>query len=45
MLKQESILSIDDVLDQLPKGYLEMRSNEIVDEVWINIFLLINVLF
>lgn len=33
MLKKESKLSIDDVLDQLPKGYLETRSNEIVNEV------------
>lgn len=33
MLKKESKLSIDDVLDQLPKGYLEMRSNEKVNEV------------
>lgn len=27
MLKKESKLSIDDVLDQLPKGYLESRVN------------------
>lgn len=33
MLKKESKLSIDDVLDQLPKGYLEARTNEIVNEV------------
>lgn len=35
ILKKESKLSIDDVLDQLPKGYLETRSNEITDEVWL----------
>lgn len=34
MSKKESKLSIDDVLDQLPEGYLETRSNEIVNEVW-----------
>lgn len=33
MLKKESKLSLDDVLEQLPKGYLESRSYEIVDEV------------
>lgn len=36
MLKKESKLSIDDVLDQLPKGYLEARTNEIVKEVGLN---------
>ncbi|XP_050535331.1 helicase domino isoform X2 [Daktulosphaira vitifoliae] len=29
MLKKESKLSIDDVLDQLPKGYLETRAKEL----------------
>lgn len=33
MLKKESKLSLDDVLEQLPKGYLESRSYEINDEV------------
>jgi len=33
LLKKESKLSIDDVLDQLPKGYLESRANEFKDEV------------
>lgn len=34
LLKKESKLSIDDVLDQLPKGYLESRAtDEISDEV------------
>lgn len=33
LLKKESKLSIDDVLDQLPKGYLESRANELKEEV------------
>ncbi|XP_025417913.1 helicase domino isoform X3 [Sipha flava] len=32
LLKKESILSIDDVLDQLPKGYLETRANKLEEE-------------
>lgn len=37
MLKKESKLSIDDVLDQLPTGYLESRANELVEEVQFHI--------
>jgi hypothetical protein len=36
LLKKESILSIDDVLDQLPKGYLETRANKLEEEVRIS---------
>lgn len=36
LLKKESKLSIDDVLDQLPKGYLETRANELEEEVRIS---------
>lgn len=32
LLKKESKLSIDDVLDQLPKGYLESRTNDEIEE-------------
>lgn len=33
LLKQESKLSHDNVIDQLPKGYLESKANEIMKEV------------
>lgn len=37
MLKKESKLSIDDVLDQLPKGYLETRAKELEEKVKLNL--------
>lgn len=39
LLKKESKLSFDDVLDQLPKGYLDARANELEEAVWIYYYL------
>lgn len=33
MLKKESILSIDNVFDQLPKGYIESHTKKMEEEV------------